>query len=130
MILMKDIFWLAGLLEGEASFEVHYSYPRINLQMTDLDVCVRAAKILGVESVRARKTPPGRKQLYVVRLNGRRAIEWIMTLYTLMGERRQAKFRELISRWKSLDIARNCVPRPHVSSRGSTVVWQKPPVEE
>lgn len=59
MIKAKDIYWLAGLLEGEGCFTVRRyegrqtgGLPVINLWMTDLDVIKRASTILRCASTR------------------------------------------------------------------------------
>ncbi len=44
----EDLVWLAGLLEGEGTFDLHRGrYARIRLGMTDRDVVGRAATIMG-----------------------------------------------------------------------------------
>lgn len=56
MIETKDIYWLAGLLEGEGAFCVRGklsndgskgAYPVIQVGSTDRDVIMRAAKLMG-----------------------------------------------------------------------------------
>lgn len=113
MTSTKDVCWLAGLLEGEGSFTVankgRHCYPSVKLKMTDRDVVERAARILrtvqyrkggnGILSYRPSRSTMGTKQNYVVAIAGRRAAGWMMTLYPLMGERRQKRIRELLALW-------------------------------
>lgn len=100
----QDIIYLAGLLEGEGCFryEKRRVVPSITLGMTDEDVVEKAATLLGsgVVTRRAHLDKPW-KPCYVSRLNGRAAAGWMMTLYPLLGKRRQAKIREILSLWKN-----------------------------
>lgn len=103
-----QVAWLAGLLEGEACFSIgtrkikgkEYKRVCIQLVMTDEDVMLRAANMLGAtcrpEPWRKLSTKPTwRANVY-----GSKAIGWMMTIYQFMGERRQEKIRECIRVWK------------------------------
>lgn len=107
---ISDIFWLAGLLEGEGCFLVRKSggYKgsiAIALQMTDKDVVERAATLLGGK-LYGPHGPYGQstKQTWQVVVFGKQAAEWMMTLYSLMGIRRQEKIRELLTMWKAQPV--------------------------
>jgi len=102
----KEISWLAGLLEGEGCF--HYAgpnkVPAITLNMIDRDVVTRARDLLisrnPITPLRKgnfyiSKTTTG-KPLYRVTITGYLAFQWMLTLYCLMGERRQAKMKEIV----------------------------------
>lgn len=70
--------------------------------MTDLDIMVRAAILLGAHRIVGevhRDNKKGRPAYYLA-LMGPPAIEWMMKLYPLMGERRKAKIMECLARWK------------------------------
>lgn len=106
-ISVKDIAWVAGILEGEASFTTsgRYNYPGISLEMTDLDIVERVRTIvdpLGIVGVYERNREGFTKPSYRLSLNGTRAIQWMMTIYPLMSLRRKTKIRELLHYWKSL----------------------------
>lgn len=98
---IRDIAWFAGLTEGEASFQWH-STPIIDIQMTDHDVIERVSHLVeyGITTYKPRGKETY-KQVWGVRMAGARAAGWMMTLYSFMGERRQAKIRELLLRWKT-----------------------------
>lgn len=98
---MKDLYWLAGLLEGEGSFIASKPYvnqppqARITLCSSDKDVVERAAKILGAKSV-LRNTSSNRlglKMQWKATVYSSRATGWMMTLYSLMGARRREQIR-------------------------------------
>lgn len=99
MTKTRDIYWLAGLLEGEGCFSSTKGYPSIMVKMVDRDVVERAHKILrpvefridGNEVKGYGPYDDVRQRQYVAKIVGRRAVGWMMTLYPLMGRRRQAR---------------------------------------
>lgn len=99
MVEARDIHWLAGLLEGEGCFRFHGSSPQISCLMTDRDVIERAQTMLG-GSILTRTRPPN-KTSHTVCIHGRQAAGWMMTLYSMLGQRRQAKIRETLRLWKA-----------------------------
>jgi hypothetical protein len=145
---ISEIYWLAGLLEGEGCFdESHYQYSpgqrrvqpkqillfpdatappnvnnlrhyfsaRVQLCMTDRDVVQRAAAILSNGPLKIHtykdKTNQHWKKTFRVAVHGPLAIGWLMTLYPLMGERRQAKIRIILLRWREAPMPANCQHR-------------------
>jgi hypothetical protein len=104
-----DIAWLAGLLEGEACFMTGNRvvkdrlYKRIYIQlvMTDRDIIERAAGLLGTAAKPMPWRPLSTKDTWRAYLCGDRAAGWMMTIYTLMGERRQQKIRECLAVWRA-----------------------------
>jgi hypothetical protein len=107
---LRDLFWLAGLLEWEGSFSIHNS-PRIALRMNDRDVVERAAEVmratanvLTIERANTNATRPS----YEINVGGSRAIGVMLTLYPLLGARRQSKIREVVAEWRTRPMR----PRP------------------
>jgi hypothetical protein len=105
MVTVKQIGWLAGLLEGEGCFYVNGSSSiGIRLSMTDKDVVECAARLMqskpGNPSVRG----GNRKPIYYTAVNGLSAASWMMTVWPLMGERRQAKIAECLQLWRSQPV--------------------------
>lgn len=109
MLSQRDIGWLTGLLEGEGCFGIYQNRDRywqvhLYLQMADRDVVERAARLMGY-SRPLRVVPdkrPNRKVQYRFSLSGSPAIGWMMTLYPVMGLRRQGRIRQVIRKWRSL----------------------------
>jgi hypothetical protein len=99
----RNLAWLAGLCEGEAYFCHRNGSPMIKLDMTDLDVLQRAAVMFDtkVNGPRQPKGKPSYKPVWSVRVSGYRAIGWMMTLYTFLGERRRGVVREAIASWNA-----------------------------
>lgn len=130
MIETKDLAWAAGLFEGEGSIEYasKRAYPRLHLAMTDLDVVIRYAAIIGAPNVRTRKVPG--KPMWTCRVGGQRAIQLLMTFYCLLGERRQAQVREALQKWKDNEQPRADVwarRRREKETLQKTIVWQRLP---
>lgn len=97
---IKDLYWLAGLLEGEGCFTFSGNCPMVQIQMTDLDVIQRAAKIMDTMIGARRRPTQGGLTAHFTQAAGSRAMAVMMTVYPLMGERRKERIRELIARWQ------------------------------
>lgn len=95
-----DLHWLAGLLEGEGSFlkptPSHPNQLRISLQMTDEDVVSRVSALWGIKYHAVTPANPNHKTIYVINLRGKRANEWMITLFPLMGQRRRKQITEAL----------------------------------
>lgn len=103
---VKDIAWLAGLIEGEGCINLNtkgkWTYLRLTLAMTDKDIIARAAKLLrrdGNFNVEKRRGRSDSKPVYTVSISGKEAIAWLFTLYTFFGNRRRQKVREAVLAW-------------------------------
>jgi protein-arginine kinase len=95
---VKDIAWLAGIIEGEAHFRFQGT-PKLQLRMADRDVIERAAKLLDRPVSICFPERKGYKTQYSVNICGTAAIEWMLTVYSLMGDRRKEKIREIVKLW-------------------------------
>lgn len=92
----RDLFWLAGLLEGEGCFDLHRGrYPRIRLGMTDRDVVGRAATLLGGR-VRLTLRPAPVQATWHVEISGTKAAEMMRVILPYMGARRSAKIATIL----------------------------------
>jgi hypothetical protein len=99
MLDVKDIYWAAGLIEGEGCFQAENNkYPRLRVAMTDRDVVTKLHCLMGGKL--SILNGYSRKDQYVLNVYGSLAIQWMLTLYYLMGERRKAKIREVVEIWK------------------------------
>lgn len=91
----EDAAWLAGLLDGEGCFDAPRGNPRIRVKMSDLDVVLRAADVMGATTY-PEATAPGRKPLLVAQITGERAVVVMRSLLPWLGSRRSAKVTDLI----------------------------------
>ena len=110
---IKDLDWLAGIWEGEGSFNLgkikgKYIYPKMTLGMTDKDIVQRIARIVGA-NVNGPYLPkyPNAKWMYHISLSGKKAIHWMLVLFSDLGKRRQAKIVEVFNGWKQRPIVDN-----------------------
>ena len=94
MITVKDIAWLAGLLEGEGTFfarDHRGGSHRVVIASTDKDVVERSASLMGNPKVYPsiyKNRPKHWKPLYRCGIEGRPAAALMMTIYPLMGKKR------------------------------------------
>lgn len=96
-----EIYWLAGLLDGEGWFGFQAT-PHINISQTDLDIVEKAKSIFGncppIKTYHSERA--NRKTKYVLTVNGNLAISWMMTIYPIMSIRRKSQIRNVIEKWK------------------------------
>lgn len=97
----KELYWLAGILEGEGSFiPQREKYPcQISIQMSDEDIIAKIANIFNVSyhSYYPQKSiDKGWKKVYSTTLRGFKSIELMRKLQPLMGIRRSNKIQECI----------------------------------
>ena len=64
--------------------------PYIQVESDDLDVLAHAASLLKAK-INSKRT---------ARVDGSRAVGWMLTLYSLLGERRQDEIRSIVSVWR------------------------------
>lgn len=93
--------WLAGLLDGEGCFDAPKGNPRIRVKMTDLDVVIRAADLMGATThgavdSRLRVDGRPRSRLLVAQVTGKKALDVMHAILPYLGSRRSAKVTEII----------------------------------
>lgn len=108
-----ELFWVAGILEGEGSFMMikswvsgkAYLYPKIVVTMTDRDIIERVAVLFGnsVYDVPPEKKFPGRKYQYRAQISGAPAAELMLLLLPIMGARRGKRIREILMEFDTLE---------------------------
>ena len=103
-ILRADLYWLAGLLEGEGSFGFYITNSRkgrgslkLGLAMADRDVVERAGKLMGLKvHTKKGRTPSHFKPIWYTQATGAWIIQWFYILYPLMGVRRKEQIARAI----------------------------------
>ena len=125
MVNIKNLYWMAGILEGEGSFVIDNRYlsPRITVAMTDRDIIEKFAFFIGT-NVNSKKTLNAQflnsKKVYIANINGKKAAAWMMTFYTLMGERRRERIKNILSTWKS----KRCPKVSEAKRQYNKTYWQ------
>ena len=121
-ITVKEIAWLAGLLEGEGCFGQalsnargqRYLSPLVALNMTDRDIVEKARRLMRSSRIIVRKpTRANHKPIYRTYLNGANAIAVMMTVLPFMGERRAERIKACIAHWKTSHSFRDPHRRTH-----------------
>src|SRR5690606_12530806 len=100
MMDRDDAIWLAGLLEGEGSFDAHRGkYPRVRVGMTDRDVVGRAASLLGA-NVRLSLKPAPMKATWQAEVSGEKAAAVMREILPFMGARRSGKSAAILGAYE------------------------------
>lgn len=98
----SDLYWLAGLLEGEGCFSIcggNGNTPTVAVGMTDIDIMERVGRLLGKTPYRPAQMFSSGKRVrdsHRIHIYGKPAVAWMRRLYPLMGHRRQARIREVL----------------------------------
>jgi hypothetical protein len=105
----RDLWWLAGLLEGEGSFTIAHSdghdYPVITVKMTDEEVVTRVGSLIGAPSVGRREPAEQHRQpVYVAAIVGHFAAEWMRTVRPYMGMRRTAAIDAALAAYQPIRL--------------------------
>lgn len=102
MIDIKDIYWLAGFIEGEGCFQFHKKNhaPYITISQKDPQCLYDIKNIFGgsIHSYRDREENIYYKWTASTRL----ASGLMLTLYSLLSDRRKEKIKECITQWKNV----------------------------
>lgn len=102
MATREDLIWLAGLLEGEGTFDLKSGrYPRVRVEMTDRDVVGRVASLFG-SSIRS--TPRARpfKSVWHAEKSGPEAAAVMLAVLPFMGARRSGKIADIIGEYRKV----------------------------
>ncbi len=100
----NEIYWLAGLLEGEGSFVIEpkkiSNKITVGLCMTDKDVVERVTKIFGHDGCSTFRRDALHKTAYTTSLHGSKAVELMKQLRPLMSQRRQGQIDVAVAAYK------------------------------
>lgn len=93
----EDRIWLAGLLEGEGTFDLQRGkYARIRVGMTDRDVVGRVASLFG-SSIRLTLKGKPVSSIWHAEIQGPRAEAIMRAVLPYMGARRSSKIAEILA---------------------------------
>lgn len=91
----EDAAWLAGLLDGEGCFDSPRGNPRVRVKMTDLDVVLRAADLMGAKTYLEPAQRAEWSDTMVAQITGEPAVAVMRAVLPWMGSRRSAKITEI-----------------------------------
>jgi hypothetical protein len=92
----RDLYWLAGIVEGEGCFDAPKGKPRLQIAMNDGDILHRVKAIIEAGSVMGPypyKNHPEWEDRMQYQVVGQAAAEIMAILLPIMGIRRQKKIR-------------------------------------
>jgi hypothetical protein len=98
---IKDIYWIAGFLEGDGCFCKNNTTQEIRVTQKDPWVCYKLKEMLG-GSISGQTKQGLSKGNYYYRwsCNGPRARGIMMTVYSLVSPRNQERIRRMLNVWK------------------------------
>ena len=100
-----DLYWIAGLLEGEGCFSISRNTPAIIVGMTDEDVVKSVCDTWGSTLRGPKRMKGSRKDVWVTSIHGSNAVGWMQTLFKLLGRRRQTRIREILNVWRKAPVS-------------------------
>ncbi len=116
---LRELNWLAGLLEGEGSFlrplPSSPRCPAIRVEMCDQDVVARVARLLERAVCPVEPRAAGYRRSYVTTIKGRPAIRLMIELVPLLSDVRRGQVTRALSR-----VGPRALPQPAWSP---TVPW-------
>lgn len=133
MISAVEIGKIAGLLEGEGYFGLPsrgQSRVRSRGRKLGILIAVSMTDRDDVEWIAARwqarvcsylpQRRPREKRVYVAKISGLKAAQWLMTIYSLMGARRKARIVQQLAVWRTPNRQRECI---HGHAFDKTNTW-------
>ncbi len=96
-ISLRDLYWTAGLIESKGCFYLNKNTPSIQLSLTDLDIVERVSRLWKTTLRGPQRRQGSKKDVWVTAVYGSDAVGWMLTLFSMLGERRRAKIKEILS---------------------------------
>lgn len=132
MLDMKELFWAAGFMEGEGSFiqsRTHYGI-RCSAGQVNKEPLERLQKIFGGSiCLEHRAYKNIGCDIWIWRLGGGPSAAVMMTLYSLMSEKRRGQIKVCLDYWKNQCRARNPMYRySYYCKRGHELTHGSPNV--
>jgi hypothetical protein len=98
----SQIIWLAGILEGEGSFQIDkHKYPMLRLSMAvdQADTVKRVAELWGKPVRWERPYKTNKQWKRVTAVIGRDAFFWLTLIYPYMSARRKQQIMDMLVTW-------------------------------
>jgi hypothetical protein len=134
-VKIKDIAWLAGMLEGEGWFGTYGNgaVPSIHVGMVDEDIIRRLAETFGRNCSAHKRSAKNikHKDAWYTYVHGADAAAIMMTIYPFMGERRRSKIHDILTKWLAypttnrLGMRRSICVNGHPLTEGNYYIRKK-----
>ncbi len=102
-ISTAELHWTAGLMEGKGGFYIRKSTPSVHLALTDYSIVERVSKLWDTTLRGPQRRQGSKKDVWITAIYGSKAVGWMLTLYSILGERRRATIKEIIRSWVRCD---------------------------
>lgn len=113
MISLKDIYWVAGFIEGEGSFTSQRGWITVRASQVEKQPVEKLQALLGGS---LRWYVPTRYPRHQIAwhwvFTGVRAVGLMMTLYSLMSPKRKGQIEKAIKAWTATPSRNHFKPQP------------------
>lgn len=92
---IKNLYWMAGFLEGEGSFSSHRGVGRVSAPQKDIESLEKLKTLVSHGTLSQTK-----KGIHIWSLSGTHAIGLCMTLFLLMSNYRKEQIKKVLMAWK------------------------------
>ena len=100
-IEMKDLYWCAAFIDGEGSITLSGKTPRVDVSQSDKELLKRLQNFLGGWiSNKPRFNKLSKNGCYVWGMSGSRAVGVMMTLYSIMSQKRKRQIEKVLKVWR------------------------------
>ena len=96
-----DVHWAAGFLEGEGSFTVCGTSPRVQATQVELQPLKKLVALFGGYVIPKKLGGLGKKPIHSWSLTSIKSISVMMMLYDLMSPSRQRQIEKAVTLWKA-----------------------------
>ena len=100
---IPNLMWAAGFLDGEGSFSSGKGSPIVQGHQVSIEPLIELQRLFGGSiACYSRPNNPKAQPIHVWTVCGSRAAGVMMTLFTLLTERRQEQIKNVLVKWRAL----------------------------
>ena len=105
MLDIKELYWAAGFIEGEGSFNSVKSWSSIQVAQVQKEPLERLARLFGGSFYYKTRTNPKHNNVWTWYATGARARGIMMTIYSLMSSKRKLQIVKALAAFKGTKLA-------------------------
>lgn len=95
----NELYWLAGIWEGEGCFTLNGTCPVTHMTSTDYDLALYISSSLSCSLYVHNEAHDNCKKAWRAYMSGEKAIEFMLLLKPLLFSRRQKRIDEIVQGW-------------------------------
>lgn len=101
-MVLNDLYWAAGFLEGEGSFASSRTCPYVEASQVELEPLEKLLELFGgniyyIDRATQKHNSPNWNNYYRWSIYGKKAVGVMLTLYSLMHSKRQGQIYKAVS---------------------------------